>query len=211
MTDRDNDKQLLRDSVEQRLLSDSATTFHTMFEHSGTAKAVLDKNGIIVMANKALARLVDLNVREIEGKHSWFEFVAETDRRKAQEYHNLRRSHPGMAPERYEFILTDQNGGSHDIEINVAVFPKTDLSLLSMIEVTHLKTAQEMGRLTRFAVENAGTDDLTVLIEMHHAELDSYADLSAYGADVEGVTEFFPNRGPKVSISERLEETYGRA
>ena len=45
---------------------------------------------------------------------------------------------------------------------------------------------------------------LTVLIEMHDAELDSYADLSAYGADVEGVTEFFPDRGPKVSISERI-------
>ena len=41
------------------------------------------------------------------------------------------------------------------------------------------------------------TDDLTVLIEMHDADLDPYADLSAYGADVEGVTEFFPDRGPQ--------------
>ena len=48
------------------------------------------------------------------------------------------------------------------------------------------------------------TEDLTVLIEMHDADLDPYADLSAYGADVEGVTEFFPDRGPKVSISERI-------
>lgn len=48
------------------------------------------------------------------------------------------------------------------------------------------------------------TDDLTVLIEMHDADLDPYADLSAYGEDVEGVTEFFPHRGPKVSISERI-------
>lgn len=48
------------------------------------------------------------------------------------------------------------------------------------------------------------TDDLTVLIEMHDADLDPYADLSAYGPDVEGVTEFFPNRRPKVSISERI-------
>jgi hypothetical protein len=32
------------------------------------------------------------------------------------------------------------------------------------------------------------TDDLTVLIEMHDADLDPFADLSAYGADVEGVT-----------------------
>jgi len=48
------------------------------------------------------------------------------------------------------------------------------------------------------------TDDLTVLIEQHDADLDPYADLSKYGPDVEGVTEFFPDRGPKVSISERL-------
>ncbi|UPH71229.1 ImmA/IrrE family metallo-endopeptidase [Abyssibius alkaniclasticus] len=48
------------------------------------------------------------------------------------------------------------------------------------------------------------TEDLTVLIAMYDADLDPYADLSAYGADVEGVTEFFPNRGPKVSISERI-------
>jgi hypothetical protein len=48
------------------------------------------------------------------------------------------------------------------------------------------------------------TDDLTVLIEMHDADLDSFADLSSYGDDVEGVTEFFPDCGPKVSISKRI-------
>jgi PAS domain S-box-containing protein len=156
MTSNGNKNQFSREEIEQRLLSDPTILFRTMFERSGTAKAILNKEGIIVMANETLARLVDLSVRDIEGKHSWFEFVAEHDRRKAQEYHNLRRSHPGLAPERYEFILTDRNGAAHDIEINVAVFPGTDLSLLSMVEVTHLKTAQEMGRLTRFAVENAG-------------------------------------------------------
>ncbi|MGI2336565.1 MAG: PAS domain-containing sensor histidine kinase [Dehalogenimonas sp.] len=156
MTSKENNNQPAREEIEQRLLSDPRILFRTMFERSGTAKAILNREGIIVMANETLAKLVDLGVREIEGRHSWFEFVAEPDRRKAQEYHNLRRSHPGLAPERYEFILADQNGASHDIEINVAVFPGTDLSLLSMVEVTHLKTAQEMGRLTRFAVENAG-------------------------------------------------------
>lgn len=50
------------------------------------------------------------------------------------------------------------------------------------------------------------TDDLTVLIEQHDAELDNYADLSAYGDDVEGVSEFFRDRGPKVSISARISD-----
>ena len=48
------------------------------------------------------------------------------------------------------------------------------------------------------------TDDLTMLIELHDADLDPYADLSHYGQDVEGLTEFFPDRGPKVSISEQI-------
>jgi len=144
-----------REAVEQKLLTDAASTFRTMFEHSGTAAAVLNDAGIMVLANEAMSKLVDLPVPEIEGKHSWFEFVAEADRKKAQDYHRLRRSHPGTAPENYEFKLIDQNGGSHEIEITVAMFPGTDFSLLSCIDVTHLKTAQEMGRLTRFAVENA--------------------------------------------------------
>jgi len=48
------------------------------------------------------------------------------------------------------------------------------------------------------------TDDLTVLIEQSGADLDTYADLSRYGVDVEGMTEFFRDGGPKVSISNKL-------
>lgn len=48
------------------------------------------------------------------------------------------------------------------------------------------------------------TDDLTVLVEKHVEDLDTYADLTRYGEDVEGVTEFFADQRPRVSISERL-------
>jgi len=48
------------------------------------------------------------------------------------------------------------------------------------------------------------TDDLTVLIERDAESLDQYADLSDYGSDVEGATQFQPGRKPKVLISETL-------
>jgi Zn-dependent peptidase ImmA (M78 family) len=48
------------------------------------------------------------------------------------------------------------------------------------------------------------TNDLTVLIEQHADSLDMYADLSGYGEDVEGMSEFYSDRGPKVSISEKI-------
>ncbi len=48
------------------------------------------------------------------------------------------------------------------------------------------------------------TDDLTLLIERDTDDFDPYADLSAYGNDVEGLTEFQPGRKPIVRIAENL-------
>jgi IrrE N-terminal-like domain len=44
------------------------------------------------------------------------------------------------------------------------------------------------------------TDSLARLIERDTSDFDPGADLSHYGPDVEGVTEFLPNRKPKVRI-----------
>lgn len=59
----------------------------------------------------------------------------------------------------------------------------------------------------RFPID---TEDLKKLIERDADDLDVYADLSAYGPDVEGLTEFFPRRRPKVSISASLTESEAR-
>lgn len=50
------------------------------------------------------------------------------------------------------------------------------------------------------------TDDITKLIEKHTSDFDQYADLSEYGENVEGLTEFFPKGKPKVSVTARLSE-----
>ena len=48
------------------------------------------------------------------------------------------------------------------------------------------------------------TADLTRLIEREAKELDHYADLSEYGRNVEGATEFWPGSRPVVRISKDL-------
>lgn len=50
------------------------------------------------------------------------------------------------------------------------------------------------------------TDDLTVLIERDTDDFDAYADLSIYGTDVEGITEFQLNKKPRVKIAKHLTE-----
>lgn len=67
--------------------------------------------------------------------------------------------------------------------------------------------------ITRFLQERHGkiefpvsTEDLTRLIERDCDDLDLYADLSHYGSDVEGVTEFTRGRKPRVRVSSHLAE-----
>ncbi len=67
------------------------------------------------------------------------------------------------------------------------------------------------GIVTKFLKDRYGkvefpvtTDDLTLLIERDTDDFDPYADLSAYGNEVEGVTEFQRARKPKVKIAEGL-------
>lgn len=55
----------------------------------------------------------------------------------------------------------------------------------------------------RFPVE---TEDLKTLIERDASDLDIYADLSVYGTEVEGVTEFHAGRKPAVKIAALLTE-----
>ena len=75
---------------------------------------------------------------------------------------------------------------------------------------------EELGReceniITEFLKDKYGkaefpvsTDDLTLLIERDTDDFDSYADLSVYGNNVEGVTEFQRGKKPIVRISENL-------
>lgn len=50
------------------------------------------------------------------------------------------------------------------------------------------------------------TDTLTKLLERDTSDLDLYADLAADGSDVEGVTDFFSGKKPRVRISKHLSE-----
>ena len=50
------------------------------------------------------------------------------------------------------------------------------------------------------------TDDLTRMVEQAVKDLDLYADLSGYGNDVEGLTEFHFGQKPSVKISAMLAE-----
>ncbi len=52
-----------------------------------------------------------------------------------------------------------------------------------------------------------GTDDIKTLIERDADDLDQYADLSKFGASIEGMTEFIRGQKPRVYIAAELSES----
>lgn len=60
---------------------------------------------------------------------------------------------------------------------------------------------QQRHRKVEFPIS---TEDLTLLLERDTEDLDLFADLSAYGPDVEGVTEFQLGKKPTVKIASAL-------
>ncbi len=70
-----------------------------------------------------------------------------------------------------------------------------------MCERVLLEHVQKRGAKIEYPVS---TDLLLTLIEAHAASLDLYADLSADGVDVEGVTEFVRGKRPRVRICAEL-------
>jgi len=114
-----------------------------IFETSEEATAVFDEDTTILMANKEFERLTGYPVSELVGKKSWTEFVAEEDRKRLLEYHQMRRTRKGLLPRRYEVRSVDRYGAVRSLSAVVDMIPGTTLRIASYLDITELKQAEE--------------------------------------------------------------------
>jgi PAS domain S-box-containing protein len=114
-------------------LKESDKFYKTLFENTGTATILIEKDTTISMQNN------DLNIGytkdEIVGQ-SWMKFVAEDDVKRLLEYHNARRLDPDAAPQDYEFKIRRKDGSFVHILMTIAMIPGTDRSIGSMMDIT---------------------------------------------------------------------------
>ena len=114
-------------------LKESDKFYKTLFENTGTATILIEKDTTISMQNN------DLNIGytkdEIVGQ-SWMKFVADDDIPRLLEYHNARRLDPDAAPQDYEFKIKRKDGSFVHILMTIAMIPGTDRSIGSMMDIT---------------------------------------------------------------------------
>ncbi len=146
LDERKKAEQALRESEEQ---------YRTIFETTGTATMIVEEDGVISMVSSEFEKIFGYPREEIEGTNEWEKFIVEDDLERMGEYHALRRNNPDAAPRNYEVRGVDKTGNHKDLLLTNSIIPGTKKSVVSMLDITDRKRAEEELALLATVIEQA--------------------------------------------------------
>ena len=115
-------------------LLDSEEKYRTMIEYTGTGVAILEEDATISFVNKEFEGITGYQKEEVEGT-SWTNYLVKEDRAV------LKTS--SKAPSGSEIRLNTKGGEIKDILLYETMIPGTHKSLVSLIDITKRKQAEE--------------------------------------------------------------------
>jgi PAS domain S-box-containing protein len=143
----------------EEALYESEQRYRAVFENTGAATVIIEKDTTISLCNAEFERLSGYARNEIEGKKSWTEFVAREDLDRMVAQHDMRRESRGQALQRYEFRFVPRTGEIRNIYLAIDIIHGTEKSVASLIDITEGKRTEEALRKSeeryRLIAENA--------------------------------------------------------
>ena len=127
----------------EKAMKESEDLYRTIFETTGTATIIVEENMAISMVNMECEKLFGYSEEEIVRIRKWDDFIAGEDLDRLREYHCLRRINPDAVPKTYETRVIDKQGNVKDVSITAALIPATKKSIISILDITKHKQAQE--------------------------------------------------------------------
>lgn len=124
-------------------LKRSESLYRTIFENTGAATLIFNKQGIITMINTELERIFGYSKEEVVNKMNWMEFVPSDKFPMMMEYHKQREIDPETAPSTYETEFTTKSGEILTTQITVDKIPNSDEFVTSVIDITDLVKTQK--------------------------------------------------------------------
>jgi PAS domain S-box-containing protein len=126
----------------EKALQESEKKYRDIFENTGTATVIIDKNKKLLMVNTEFVQLSGYSKEEIEGHMSWTNFVSEEDLLRMKQYHDNRRKASGEIPTVYEFKFIDRFGNEKYILNRVNMISGTEESVASLLDITEIVNAK---------------------------------------------------------------------
>jgi PAS domain S-box-containing protein len=104
---------------------------------------VIEEDTSISLWNHKLEEVTGYTEKDVFRGRKWTEFVVDEELPRLMDFHMRRRQDPASVPSEYEFRLKHKSGEVRTILINVSLIPGTKQSLLSLIDITERKKAEE--------------------------------------------------------------------
>lgn len=127
----------------EEILRTSESLYRTIFETTGTATMIVDNDGLITLANHESEKVFGYSVGDLEGKIIWDALFDSEEKERIRHYHYKRLTHPNEVPKKYESRIIDKNGIIRGIFMTVSTIPGTKSSVLSLLDITDRKMAEE--------------------------------------------------------------------
>jgi PAS domain S-box-containing protein len=126
----------------EKALRESEQRYRTIFEISGSATAILDSEGKILLANAEAWPMLGYRPEELTGDH-WSRFIPPDEAPRLSEYWRLLHEDPARASQRFETRIMDRQGRIRTGIITAKLIPGTPNTVLSIADITDLRNADE--------------------------------------------------------------------
>jgi PAS domain S-box-containing protein len=142
-------------------LEKSEKRYRTIFENTGTAMVIIDDKMGIKLVNTEFERSTGLYKEEIENKKNLLDFVVKDQLAEINKHLNLEEFKEKNTLKNYEIQLMDKKGEIRDYLATIGFIPGTKNSLISLIDVTEHKKAENQ-------VKASLKEKEILLREIHH-------------------------------------------
>jgi len=124
-------------------LRESEMKYRTIFENTGAATVIIEKDMTISLANSEFAHISGFEKNEIENIKSWLNFVDEKTQRKIRNGEIIKKHLEfDQIPPNFECKFIDKDDDQKDMLCSLAAIPGSDKSVVSLADITELKEAE---------------------------------------------------------------------
>lgn len=138
----ENLEQKVRERTEE--LRNSELKYRTIFENTGAATIIIERDQKISLANSRFLTLSGFSRSEVLNRALWTQFIDQKSYRKMISDENLGMAGiPDGSGRDFECQFLDKRASRRSILISFARIPETDASVASITDITELKEAEQ--------------------------------------------------------------------
>ena len=137
--------ETLEEKVRDRTaeLRKSEMKYRTIFENTGAATIIVEKDMTISLANSEFVIISGFEKKEIENVKSWLQFIDEKTQRKIRNGEIVKKHLEfDQIPPNFECKFIDNDSTQKDMLCSMAAIPGSDKSVVSLADITELKEAE---------------------------------------------------------------------